>query len=185
MVTKKSEISSSLRPTAIRLARLHFWYVGLLAMQVMIYDVWKLIAPEAVMQRWVVTAFLLVVSSVVWYLAKVSKASSSVFSTIICLLVVADIIVATFSVYNQRGMASRAVALYAIPLIVAAALKNRAAVFATALISVAAYISAAVSYFVLNFNEGYKIELYGEVGFYCFIIIGLASGLWVFLRSKN
>ncbi|HSX24257.1 MAG TPA: hypothetical protein VLE74_04105, partial [Candidatus Saccharimonadales bacterium] len=59
------------------------------------------------------------------------------------------------------------------------------AIFASAALSVAAYTSSAVAYFVLNFNEGYKIELYGEVGFYCVLMFILASFLWSITRPRS
>jgi heme/copper-type cytochrome/quinol oxidase subunit 4 len=91
---------------------------------------------------------------------------------------------ASFNVYVQRGMASRAVALYAIPLVVSTVLMSRAALLTTAALCVAAYTTTAVSYFVLNFNEGYKIELYGEITSYSVYFVILAALLWVSIRHK-
>src|SRR5690606_10929252 len=93
-------------------------------------------------------------------------------------LILADILIASFSVYTQRGMASRAVLLYIIPILVAASLGKRVVLFGAALLGIAAYTTTAIMYFVLNFNEGYKVELYGEIGFYSAIFLLVASLLW-------
>ncbi len=185
-MSKKSTTKLSwLHANVVRLARVHFVYVAVFAAQTIIYDSWHLVAPLAVMNRWIVSALLLIITSVVWYLAKNSVRSTSGLKTLVGWLVLTDIAVASFNIYTQRGMASRAVALYAIPIIVSATLLSRAALFATAALSAAAYIATAVSYFVLNFNEGYKIELYGEVGFYAVMFFVFAALLWVVIRSKR
>ena len=169
----------------IRLARLHFLFVALLAIQTVMYDAWKLITPTALLNRWVVTAGLMIVTTTTWYLAKNTVRSTLAFKALIWALITADIAVASFNVYTQRGMASRAVALYTLPIIISAVLLSRAALFTAAALSAAAYSSTAIAYFVLNFNEGYKIELYGEVGFYAVLFFVLASLLWIAIRSRE
>ena len=169
----------------LRVSRIHFLYVLILVVQIWVYDAWHLIPPEAVMQRWIITAVLLSVTSVVWYLAHSPKRSNSAYRMMIYALILVDIAVASFSVYTQRGMASRAVMLYAVPMIVAALLLSRAALYTTAAISAASYTTAAVMYFVLHFNEGYKIELYGETNFYSAILFLLAILLWAVHKTKH
>lgn len=156
--------------TVQRLARVHFLIVGAFAAQVVIFDAWQLIAPESVLQRWIAVLSLLAAVTTIWYLAH-GKRTNDYAKRLIFSLALADIAFASFAVYTQRGMASRAVFLFVIPIIVVAAIRSRAAIMAAAIISSAAYILSAVSYFVLNFNEGYKIELYGEVGFYCMMLL--------------
>jgi len=160
-------------------------YVVALIAQILIYDAWNLVTPQAIMQRWIATMILLAVTGLVWYLSKAKVTGNTAYKLQIFALILTDIAVASFSVYTQRGMASRAVALYAIPIIVSAVLLTRIALFATAVLCVAAYLATTVSYFVLNFNEGYKIELYGEVGFYCISFLILASLLWIIIRSRK
>ncbi len=176
---------SWLRSNVTRVARFHFVYVVVLAAQILIYDAWNLVAPEAVMRRWLITALLLTVTAVVWYLAKSKVNSTLAHKALVFALILTDIAVASVSVYTQRGMASRAVMLYTIPIIVSTVLLTRSALFATAALCIAAYLATTVSYFVLNFNEGYKIELYGEVGFYCAVFLIVAALLWVVIRSKR
>ncbi len=182
---RSSSKASWLHTNVMRLSRLHFIYVAVFAVQTIIYDAWNLVTPTAVMDRWLMSGLLLVISTIVWYLAHNTVTGTLGSKALVFLLIVTDIAAASFNVYSQRGMASRAVMLYAIPIAVSAVLASRTALFATAALSAAAYIATAVSYFVLNFNEGYKIELYGEVGFYSVIFFVLAGLLWVAVRSNR
>jgi len=175
----------SLRAQTLRLSRAHFVYVLILASQIILYDAAKLISPESVLNRWAITAGLLVVTTLVWALAHQANKSNLLYEKLIYALILADIAVASFSVYSQRGMASRAVLLYVIPIVVAASLGKRVVLFGTAMLSIAAYTTTAIMYFVLNFNEGYKVELYGEIGFYSAIFLLLASLLWGAVSPKQ
>ena len=176
---------NDLRLRTIRISRLHFLYAALFAGQIIIYDAWKLITPEVVVRRWIMTTILLIVTAAVWYLARGKAGDNALYKRLVFALILVDIITASFNVYIQRGMASRAVMLYAIPIIVATVLKSRSAIFTAATLCVAAYTSTAIAYFVLNFNEGYKIELYGEVGFYSILMLLLAAMLWSVTRPRS
>jgi len=180
-MTKNTQ-SDSTPNRLVRACRMHFYFVLLLAIQIMLYDAWKLITPEAVLQRWLVAAGLLIATTVVWYLAKNPGNDSGRTKRLVFSLVAVDIVAVSTIIYMTRGMASRAVLLYIIPIVTAAALQSRTALFASAFFSIAAYTSTAVAYFVLNFNEGYKIELYGEVGFYSAGLLLLAGLLWAVIK---
>lgn len=182
---KKANRSNWLHAGVWRISRLHFIYVGILVAQILIYDAWKLIAPEAVLHRWIAAACLLTVTTVVWYTVRGKAKGLLACKLLLGSLILTDIAIAAFSVYAQRGMASRAVLLFIIPIIVSAVLMSRRALFATAALAAAAYSTSAIAYFVLNFNEGYKIELYGEVGFYCAMFFVTASLLWTIIRAKR
>ena len=183
MATKQKSVSS-LPITVVRVARIHFIYVLALAVQIIIYHAWQLITPEAALRRWVMTGIFAAGVTVVWYLSKHADGSGRL-RRLIYGLILLDIGVASFGVYTQRGMAARAVMLYAVPIIVAATLRSRSALLATAMLCVVAYTTTALSYFVLNFNEGFKVELYGEVGFYSFLFFVLARLLWVITRRSG
>lgn len=176
---------SWLRTNTVRVSRIHFIYILLFAAQILVYDAWNLIAPISVMQRWIVTAAMLITTTAVWFLAHSRIRSTNIYKTLFGILLLQDVAVASFSVYSQRGMASRAVMLYAVPIIISTVLRNSRAVFATAAFCIAAYVTTTVSYFVLNFNEGYKIELYGEISFYCITFLLLAMLLSVIIRSRQ
>ncbi len=176
---------NTLRERLIRTAKIHFIFVAALIVQIIIYDASKLIPPETVLKRWVGAAVLLAITAVVWYFAKNRSTSVSYDKLLLSCLVFADIAAISFIIYDTRGMASRVVALYAIPIIASAILLKRTAVYATALLCIAAYTTAAISYFVLNFNEGYKIELYGEIGFYSACLLIVAGLVSTILPSKS
>lgn len=171
----KRKKEASLRSGIITFCKLHFLLIGGVLIQTVIYDASKLITPEVVLERWLVISGLLAVNSIIWYLT-VSKAGHMLlYKSLLGVMIFSDILMASYFVYSGRGMASRAVIFYVLPIIIAGLLKSRSAIFATAILSIAAYSLAAVSYFVINFNEGYKVELYGEVGFFSFILLLLAS----------
>lgn len=173
-----------MRLSLLRATRAHFLYVGLVIAQIIIYDAWKLIVPEAVLKRWLAAAAFAAVITFVWYQVRNSHATKANLTYMAYALIAADILYASFSVYQQRGMASRSVILFVIPLLVAIILRSRRAIYATAMFAVIAYTTTAVSYFVINFNEGYKIELYGEVGFYSVLLFILANLLWNLQRKS-
>lgn len=186
--TKKVTFSDWLQAGTLRLSRVHFFFVSAIIAQIILYDAGKILTPTLVMWRWIAAIILLLGTGTVWHLAHNQNKSVGFYKKLIYGLILLDIAVATFGVYTQRGMASRAVFLYAIPIAVSAILLSRVALFTTAIISIAAYTAAAVTYFVLNFNEGYKIELYGEIGFYSamfLILAGMLSAVIHFRNSNN
>ena len=152
---------------------------------IIVYDAFKLITPDILLQRWAMASILVSVTALIWYLARTKEKNNQFYANLLYGLIVAGIGFASFNVFIQRGMASRAVALYAVPIIVSALLLQRSAIFMTAIVSVAAYSLTAIWYAVLNPSEGYRIELYGEVGFYSALFFVLATLLWSVVRSKN
>jgi hypothetical protein len=185
---KSKKLEKSVEPErsfTIRLTRVHFFYVAAYAGVVLLYDAWKLITYQSLLERWTMAVILLVVTTACWYAARQKVNSAAYYKYIVSTLILLDIYVAAFSVYTQRGMASRAVALFAIPIVISA-LVGRSALFATAAFSVAAYSFAAVRYFALNPSEGYKVELYGDLAFYSALFFVLAGLLWVVIsRDKK
>lgn len=177
--------STWLRKSVVRLAHIHFAYAAAYVIQIILYDVWKLVTPQIILMRWLAAAALLLVTVIVWYVARSGTSSTPTLKWLVWALITADVALAAFNVYYQRGMASRAVFLFVIPIIVSASLLSRSAIFTTAILAVIAYSTSALAYFVLNFNEGLKIELYGEVGFYCTMFIVLASMLWSIVRTSR
>lgn len=183
-MASKTKKADRLQSDLLRVSRLHFIFVAAVAGQIIVFDSWKLIDPTAVLQRWLIAAVLLCVTTFVWYSAH-STRPAHIYRRLAFGLILADVVVASLAVYNQRGMASRAVLLYIFPLLVAAIIRSRSAIFATAAICIASYVSACVSYFILHFNEGYKVELYGEVSFYCVIFLIVAGLLHSLVASRE
>lgn len=176
---------SNLQLSLLRLTRIHFVFGAIFALYTIISDATKLASPTLVLQRWSVGVLLISVTVVIWYAARSTPAKPAYYKALLLLLVLLDIFIATFSVYTQRGMASRGVMLYAVPIAVSAVLLSRRALFATAALCMAGYVLAATRYFVVNPGEGYKAELYNEVGFYSAVFFVLAAALWVLIREKG
>lgn len=181
--SKKFEIS--LRDGLTAFCKIHFILVLVLIGQTILYDTSQLITPDAVLRGWIAISGLLTVNGVIWYLVKSRSGHVLMYKLLILLMILSDVGLASFSVYSQRGMASRAVFLFVIPIIIAGLLRSRSALFATAILCIAAYSLTAVSYFVLNFNEGYKVELYGEVGFYSLMMLLVAALTSKLLKSRE
>lgn len=182
MTTKELK---QLKLRIVRVSRVHFYLALAFAIQIVAYDAWSLIQPEAVLKRWLVTAGMFVGVTSIWLLARNPTTKVAFYQKLVAALILLDVLLVSFLVYETRGMASRAVALYAIPIIVAAVLRSRVALIAAAFLSIAAYSSAAIAYFVLNFNEGYSVELYGEVGFYSAAMVLLAMLIWAVLNTSQ
>lgn len=179
MTKAKSKTTESyLRNGLVGVCKLHFILIALFLVQIILYDASKLITPDVVLQRWFAVALLLVVTGVSWYFVKSRTGNLVLYKSLLVTMIASDIALASFFVYSTRGMASRAVLLYVIPIIITGLLFSRAALLATAILCIAAYSLTTIGYFVLNFNEGYKVELYGEVGFYSIsflIVAGLIA----------
>lgn len=182
MPRKTSDISVSVASRVAAIASVHFFLVVAYALAIIVSDAWNLIAPELVLQRWTAAALMLVATTIIWYAARYATTNRGYYHGLAFILVAQDIAMASFNVYTQRGMASRAVMLYAIPIIVSAVLLSRSALYATAAVCTAAYGMAAVKYFVTFPGEGYKVELYTEVGFYSAMFFVLAALLSVVVR---
>ena len=181
----KPKQSKRLNNNLVRIAKIHFFLVFAYIVQIIAYDSSKLITPDVVLKRWYAVAALCAVTALIWYLAR-DRASTTVnYKLLAWLLIAADIAFAAFNVYSQRGMASRAVFLFVIPILVSAVLMSRVALFAVAIISMCAYTTASVAYFVNNFNEGYKVELYGEILFYSALLIVVSALLWPVVNNKS
>lgn len=181
MKQKKHWLQNSLR----RVAVVHFGLVILYLGQLIAYDASKLITPDVVLKRWIAASALAVAAAGVYYAARSRASTVGHFKSLTWVLIFTDIAFAVFNVYTQRGMASRAVLLFILPIVVSGILLSRAALFSTAVICVAAYTATAVAYFVNYFNEGYKIELYGEIFFYSGLFILTAALLWANLKTKR
>jgi hypothetical protein len=176
---------NTLQPAAKRVSRAHFLLVALLSAQIVAYDAWQLITPKAVMQRWFAVGALFLVVAFCAYQASSGIVRKVTLRHIVWLLVIADIIFASYYVYLTRGMASREVILYAVPIITAMVLMSKRALVLSALLSITAYVLTAITYASINFNEGYKIELYGEVFFFSGVMLVLASLLWAIVHAKK
>jgi hypothetical protein len=180
--SKNITFTEWLRVSLVRVSRAHFLLLAAYAAVIIVFDAWHVLVPEIVMRRWIAGGLLLAVVAVVWYLAHNRNNDVATYKRLTFMLIMSDIVFTAFNIYLQRGMASKAVLLFTIPIAVSAILLSRAAIFATAALCAAAYVISTVMYFTLNFNEGYKTELYGEIGFYSALFFVLASILSAVVR---
>lgn len=174
-----------LKSQAKHVTRIHFFLVAAFCIYILLSDAWNVITPTALWWRWTVAAIMLAATLTFWYAARRNKASSLYYKLIIYLVVLCDIGFAAFAVYTQRGMASRAAILFAIPLVVSSILLNRRTLFITTTTIVLAYFLAALKYYDSNPNEGYLAELYTEVGFNSAVLFVLAALLWSLIHPKR
>jgi len=176
---------SNLQLSLLRLTRIHFALAGIYAVYTIVSDATNLATRELVFQRWTIGALILTITAILWYAARSATTSPFYYKLLLLALILLDISVATLSIYTQRGMASRGVMLYAVPIVISAVLLSRRALFTVAALCTASYVLAATRYFTVHPGEGYKAELYNEVSFYSAIFFVLAAVLWVLIREKK
>ncbi len=164
MLMARNTTSTALSPT--RISRTIFFLLGFWALSIIIFDSGNLITRESVIQRWVAGSIILGVNTLLWYWGAQKKSSTNTKSLLVMLLTLSLIGFAGFVTYWERGMASTSTLLYALPILVAATLHNRHLLLATATLSAGTYALAAVLYFNTNFNEGFRIQLWGHIVLY-------------------
>lgn len=174
-----------LRTATIRLARIHFLLMFLYGGSIILFDSSHLMAPEIITKRAVTISTALVISTVAWTLAHKHVENSAYYKWIVYSLIVMDLVVAGLSVFWDRGVASREVVLFAVPIISAAVLVNRTIIFATAALSVATYVAAVTRYDYLHPNELMNVELYGVTAIYSAMMFVFAAILWIVVRARK
>lgn len=185
MAKKQTTAAANTRFLLLRITRVHFLYIAAYALSIIIFDSWNLLSHEAVLQRWTLGAVLLVINTIIWYLCKARLQSEMVYRVLLVILLIVDILFAAINVYWQRGMASKAVFLFAVPIITASLAKSRSLLLATTALSAAAYSVSAVQYFYNYYGQGLRVELYGEVAFYSLMFFVLAGLLMVAFRPAK
>lgn len=180
----KKTTTLQLQTNLLSITRIHFALVGLFVVTIILSDAWNLIPPSVVLQRWTLASLLLASTAGIWYVARATK-SQTLLQAYAWILTATDLAIATVIVFAQRGMASKAVFLYVLPLLVIAVLRSRVALLTTAIISLAAYSLAVVRYFVTSPGEGYKVELYVELFFYGGLFFVVAALLYSLISRQN
>lgn len=174
-----------LQSTAVRTLRLHFLYVAAFMVSLVVFDSWNLLTHEAVRDFWTAAAALLVINIILWYVCRIKFSKDRVYITALQLLIVADIAFAGLVVYWERGVASSSVILFTVPIILAASLRSRSLLLATAALSAVAYSLATVRYFYEHYGEGYRVELYGEIFLYGALFFVFAGLLYVVSSPRD
>jgi hypothetical protein len=185
MAKKQTSRAGWLQTNAIRVTRVHFLYAVSYMLALVVFDSWNLYTHDAIVQRWTLAAILFILTTVLWYLSRLKFSTDSLYVALVLLLVLADIVFAATNVYWERGMASRSVALFAIPIITAASLRSRSILLASTALSMAAYSLAAVRYFFQHYGEGYRVELWGNLLFYSAVFFVFGWLLMVIIRPTN
>lgn len=184
MAKKSNGLAGWLQTTTVRITRVHFAFIASYGLAVIIFDSWNLYTHQAVGQLWTAAGLLLLINTLFWYIAR-SKYKNSVYISIIQLLVLADIAFAAYNVHWQQGLSSKSVALFAVPIVTAAALRSRSTLLVAASLSAVAYSVVTVRYFFDHYGEGYRVELWGTVGFYCASFFVLAALLMVVISPSR
>ncbi len=180
MAQKNNQLTESI----VQVCRVLLGFVAVYAAAIIASDAWNLITPEVVLQRWTMATIMLAATGLVWYLARAGSKSPIFYTILVNALILVYIGIASYSVYYSRGMASRSVMLFTIPILIAGVLASRVATFAAAILSTAAYVLTVMMYFANNPGEGYKAELYTEVGFYVALFFVIAALSYATARQK-
>ncbi len=184
-MAKQKIQNNPLQHLVLRLTRVHFLYVAAYMLAIIIFDSWNLLAHEAVVQRWTLVAGLLFVNIAIWYASRLKVSNQAFCKALLITLLTADIIFAAVNVYWQRGMASKEVMLFVVPIIAAGLARSRSLLLGVTALSVGAYSLAAVKYFHENYGQGFRVQLYGEIFFYGALMFVLAYMMMIGFRSAK
>jgi hypothetical protein len=185
MAKKTSAVTHWLQTTAVRVTRVHFIYIGAYILATIVFDSWNLYTHEAIKQLWTAAGILLIINTIFWFLARQNYVNKAIYVFCVLALVLADIAFASYNVYWQKGLASKSVMLFAVPIITAATLRSRSTLLATTTLSAAVYSIVAVRYFFANYGLGYRIELWGTIGLYSAVFFVLALLLMIIIKPTN
>ena len=183
--TKKQTSSETIRNRVLSTTRTHFYFLLAYAATIIAFDSWNLYTHEVIAKRWTYGGIFAIICCLLWFAQKRYIRSTQATTAVAYALIASGITFAAMNVYIDRGMASKAVFLFALPLLVAAQLKSRSSLLATAGISVAAYSIAAVRYFHVFYGEGLRVQLYGEVFFYSALIFICALMLLPIIKQAD
>lgn len=185
MAKRSVSLVNWLQATVVRVTYIHFAYVAVYVASIIVFDSWNLFVHTDINNRWMAATILLIVTTIIWYAARLKLSNEVVYISLILLLCVADIVFASYNTYWERGLASKAVALYIVPIITAATLRSRSSLLGVTTLCVAAYSMTVMRYYNLHYGESLRVELYGYVGFYCALFFILAGLLLVLIQPKN
>jgi hypothetical protein len=180
-MAKSKTLNSWLQSTVVRVTRIHFLFIAAYMASIIAFDSWNLFTHADIGNRWTAAAILLIINTVCWYIARIKFSTETIYLILIIAIVLADIVFAATNVYWERGLASKSVILFAVPIITSAATRSRS----TILLSSAAYSTSAIRYFNLHYGESFRIELYGYVGLFCAVFFILAALLLVIVQPRD
>ncbi|MBI2285591.1 hypothetical protein HYU82_02100 [Candidatus Saccharibacteria bacterium] len=185
MAKKSRTLTHWLQTAVVRVTRVHFVYIAAYILATIVFDSWNLYTHEAVRQLWTAAGILLVINTIIWFLARQNYANKSFYVFNVLALVLADVVFATYNVYWQQGLASKSVILFTVPIVTAAVLRSRSLLLGTTTLCAAAYSTVSVRYFFENYGSGYRVELWGTIGLYSAVFFILALLLMIIIRPTN
>lgn len=181
----QSKTTNWFQVSSVRMARIRFVLIAVFAINTLAADAWNLIPPGVVLQRWTAITILAIINTLVWYASRGATKKDLYYQTLLYVQIALDITAISLLIYAQRGIASLAVVLYIVPLIAAATLRSRSALYATASLSASAYVLSSIRYQFLHPGESYKVELYAELFLYGSVLFIAAALLGVVIRNKK
>lgn len=184
-MARKQKPNQWLKDAAQRVSRAHFALVAAYMGSIIIFYAWGLVTHEAVNQRWTAAVILLVVNVIIWFFSHTRRLGQLANQGLILTLALADTIFAAFNVYWERGMASKSVILFVVPIIVVATMRQRHLLIAATTVVAAVYSMVIVRYFNLNYGEGYRVELWGNLFLYGFLFYVFAWLCYTLLRTGD
>jgi hypothetical protein len=182
---KKEVYKDWLQVSSLRVSRVRFAVLVAFAVSTIAGDAWNLIPAGTVLQRWTLLGIVAMINTVIWYASRTNVKSEFYYKVLIFAQIALDLVVVSLFVYSQRGIASRGVMLYALPLVTSAVLLTRSAVYAAATLCASAYALTCIRYQFLHPGEAYKVELYSELFFYGAAFFAIAALLHIVIRSKK
>ena len=185
MAKKSKTLIYWLQTAAVRVTRVHFTYIAAYILATIVFDSWNLYTHTAVRQLWTAAGILLVINTVLWFLARQNYANKSLYVFNVLALVLADIAFAAYNVYWQQGLASKSVMLFTVPIVTAAVLRSRSLLLGTTTLCAAAYSTVSVRYFFENYGLGYRVELWGTIGLYSAVFFILALLLIIIIKPTD
>jgi hypothetical protein len=185
MAKKSTSAANWLQTTAVRVTRVHFVYAAAFLLSVIIFDTWNLYTHDAVSQLWTAGGILLAVNVILWFAARLKFSNYWLYVAIVLALILADISFASYIVWWQRGLYSKAVMLYTIPIIAAATMRSRSILLAATTLSAAAYSTISVRYFFNHYGMGYRVELWGTIGFFSAMMFVMALLLMIIVSPTT
>ena len=170
-VTKRKAKTNTLSLT--RITRAIYFLLATYIASIVIFDSGNLITKDAVIDRATLAFSILVINTAVWFMAAGNR-SPTIRDALTYALVAVMLVFAGLTTYWERGMASTSTIFYALPLLAVGTLKHRHALIATATLAAGTYCFAAVKYFNDFFNEGYRVQLWGNLALYSGVIFCIA-----------
>lgn len=181
---KPTPKKNSWQQPSLSASRLGFAFIAIYGLTNGIYQAWKLLAPEVIRERWLITIGLFALNIVLWQLGRRPGLAGIYYRTILWLQALMYVALSAYSIYSERGMASNSIILFVIPIAIIALERRRSSLALVTVLSCATYGATAIKYFFNYPSEGYKVELYGGIVFYVGVLMVISYLLWLLGKSK-